>query len=102
MKIMNNIKFLSVDYDPFKGVNPSFDILGQVADGKIQSILALAWACCFLYAAICFIHGLSRLSNGRRVGDSELFAAGRKEVGLAAIGLVGLSLAEPIYVALVK
>lgn len=102
MKIMNNIKFLSIDFDPLKGVNPSFSMFGGALDGKINDMIALVLACAFLYAAFCLIQGIARSANGRRVGDSELFASGRKEVGFAVVSLVLLSMIDPLYQALVK
>lgn len=93
---------ITLAFNPFDGVTPSFGPFNNLLKSKIGIFLALVWAICLCITAYNLLIALTKLGQARSGGYGDTLDEAKKDSFKAAASTVALISAPIIYGVLIS
>ena len=87
--------------NPFDGINPSFGPFSGLLESRLGVLLALVWACAFVYVGFRLLVSIAKLSKARSGGYGNEVDENRMEVVWAALTVVVLVAVPTLWAVLI-
>lgn len=88
--------------NPFDGISPSFGPFSGLLESRLGILLALVWACAFVYTAYQLAIAIAKLARARQGGYGQDMEESRNHVFWAGGATIGLVALPALYAVLVS
>ncbi|WP_433860332.1 hypothetical protein [Streptomyces kronopolitis] len=100
--MLHHVTTLAVDgvtlaYNPFSGVTPTFGPFGPLLTSKVGMFLGLAWVLGFSYTGYQLVIAISKASTAKKGGYGDNLDDAKRDLLFAAAATVGLASLPVIY-----
>lgn len=99
---INALVTQAANYDPFRGISPSFGPFQGLLESKIGIFLSLVWALGFVFVAYHFVVNVASVARSGKGGYGDNLHESRKNLLWTVVAAVALASVPVLYATVVS